>query len=157
MLYNLRCCSRCFLCTQLCNLGVENLSTPSYGAQGAGGREFDVVDTGVGHAQVDDTGRVDESLLDSLEHDLREPRRRRTRRRIQCDSDSDGDRFPAVPRSSARLVWTSHNIPVTQMATEVESDSHEERVARVRQLVRRPIHQRELPGMREVRAPRNFR
>ena len=33
-----------------------------------------------------------------------------------------------VPRSSARLVLTSHNIPVTQMATEVESDSHEERV-----------------------------
>ena len=51
-----------------------------------------------------------------------------------------------VPRSSARLVLTSRNIPVTQMATEVESDSHEERVARVRQLVRRPIHQRELPG-----------
>ena len=60
--------------------------------------------------------------------------------------------FPTVPRSSARLVLTSHNIPVTQMATEVESDSHEERVARVRQLMRRPIHQRELPGMREVRA-----
>ena len=24
-----RCCTRCFLCTQLCNLGVVNLSTPS--------------------------------------------------------------------------------------------------------------------------------
>ena len=41
----------------------------------------------MGNAQVDDTGRVDEGLLDSLEHDLREPRRRRTRRKIQRDSD----------------------------------------------------------------------
>ena len=24
-----QCCTRCFLCTQLCKLGVENLSTPS--------------------------------------------------------------------------------------------------------------------------------
>ena len=55
------------------------------GAQGVHRRDLGAVDT------VDDTGRVDEGLLDSLEHDLREPRRRRTRRRIHCDSDSDGD------------------------------------------------------------------
>ena len=53
-------------------------------------------------------------------------------------------------RRRLRITWQDRE-PTTCAPTQVEPDSHEERLARVRQLVRQP-RQRMPPGLREVRA-----
>ena len=84
------------------------------GAQGAFCN--DDVDSGARCSQFNDNGCVDEGLLDSLEHDLREPRRRRTKRRIQCESDSDSD---------VQHRWRESQVLINGLQDEIRADSGE--------------------------------